>query len=96
MAYFVLLYDVVDDYLERRGEFREEHLGIAKEAHDRGELAMAGALAEPADGAILVFKGDDAGVAERFAENDPYVRNGLVKNWRVRPWTVVIGGDGDR
>ena len=93
MGYFVLLYDLVDDYLERRGEFREEHLGIAKEASDRGELVMAGALAEPADGAILVFKSEDASVAERFAENDPYVKNGLVTKWRVRPWTVVVGGD---
>ena len=95
MAYFVLLYDVVDDYLERRGEFRQVHLGLATEAHERGELVMAGALAEPADGAILVFKGDDPSAAERFAENDPYVKNGLVTRWRVRPWTVVIGGDAE-
>ena len=93
MPYFLLMYDVVDDYLERRGEFREEHLGIAKDAHERGELVMAGAFAEPADGAILVFKGEDRSIAERFAEADPYVLNGLVKDWRVRPWTVVIGGD---
>ena len=93
MAYWVLLYDVVPDYLERRGEFRSEHLGLATAAHERGELVMAGALAEPADGAILVFKGDDASAAEGFAEADPYVRNGLVASWRVRPWTVVVGGD---
>jgi len=92
MAYFLLLYDVVDDYLERRGEFREEHLGMARAAHERGEIVMAGALAEPADGAVLVFRGEDPSVAERFAEDDPYVKNGLVARWRVRPWTVVIGG----
>ena len=93
MSYWVLLYDVVPDYLERRGEFRAEHLGLATAAHERGELVMAGALAEPADGAILVFRGDDASVASAFAEADPYVRNGLVASWRVRPWTVVVGGD---
>ena len=93
MSYFLLLYDVVDDYLERRGEFRDDHLALARAAHDRGELPMAGALAEPADGAVLVFKGEDSSVAERFAENDPYVKNGLVTSWRVRPWTVVIGGE---
>ena len=93
MAYYVLLYDVVDDYLERRGEFRGIHLELAKESEGRGEMVMAGALAEPADGAILVFKGDDPSVAERFAESDPYVKSGLVTRWRVRPWTVVIGGD---
>jgi len=93
MAYFVLLYDVVDDYMERRGEFRQVHLGLAMESFERGEMVMAGALADPPDGAILVFKGDDASAAERFAENDPYVKNGLVTRWRARPWTVVIGGD---
>jgi uncharacterized protein len=93
MAYFLLLYDLVDDYLERRGEFREEHLGLANAARERGELFLAGALAEPADGAVLVFRCDEAAVAERFAEADPYVKNGLVTNWRVRPWTVVVGGD---
>ena len=93
MTYWVLLYDVIPEYLERRGAFREEHLGLAKAAHERGELVLAGALAEPADGAILVFKGDDGAAAKAFAEADPYVRNGLVTAWRVRPWTVVVGGD---
>jgi uncharacterized protein YciI len=91
--YWLLMYDVVDDYLERRAPLRDEHLGLARAAHERGELAMAGALANPPDGAVLVFRGPDATVAERFAEADPYVRNGLVTNWRVREWTVVIGAD---
>lgn len=92
MPYFVLTYDVVDDYVERRGEFREEHLGIAAVAHERGDLVHAGAIGDPVDGALLVFQSDDASVAEEFARNDPYVRNGLVTNWTVKPWNVVIGG----
>jgi uncharacterized protein YciI len=92
-VHWLLLYDLVDDYLERRGPLRAEHLGLATAAHERGELVLAGALADPADGAVLVFRGDDAGVAEGFAAADPYVREGLVTSWRVRPWTVVIGGD---
>lgn len=91
--YFLLLYDLVDDYLERRPAFRAEHLALATAAHERGEIVLAGAFADPADGAALVFKADDVGVVERFAQNDPYVQNGLVSRWRVRPWTVVIGGD---
>ena len=91
--YFLLLYDVVPDYLDRRGAHRDAHLGLVREAHARGELLLAGALADPADGAVLVFRGDDATAAERFAQNDPYVRNGLVTRWRVRPWTVVVGGE---
>jgi uncharacterized protein YciI len=90
--HWLLIYDLVDDYLERRGALRPEHLGLAEAAHERGELLMAGALAEPADRAVLLFRGDDASVAESFVTADPYVREGLVRGWEVRPWTVVIGG----
>jgi uncharacterized protein len=92
MPYYALMYELVPDYLARRGEFREEHLRLAHEAQTRGEVVMAGAFAEPADKALLVFRGDDSSAAENFARNDPYVHNGLVKRWEVRPWTVVIGG----
>ena len=89
---WVLIYELVDDYLERRTPLRPEHLGLAEAAHERGDLVMAGALSDPADGAVLVFRGDDASAAEAFALADPYVREGLVRAWQVRPWTVVIGG----
>ncbi len=89
--YLVLEYALVDDYLDRRPEFRAEHLALAQEAHDNGELLLAGALAEPADKALLVWTTDDARVPESFAERDPYVRNGLVRSWQVRPWTVAVG-----
>lgn len=90
--YYILFYKTVEDYLERRGAYRAEHLALAKEAHERGELIMAGALAEPADGAVLVFKGEGPQAVEAFAKNDPYVKNGLIREWYVRPWAVVIGG----
>lgn len=93
MKYFLLFYQTVDNYIERRAPYREAHLALANQARDRGELFMAGALADPADGAVLVFRGADASVAEEFARNDPYVRAGLIHSWQVRPWTVVIGGD---
>jgi uncharacterized protein len=89
--HFILFYEVGDDYVERRGPFRAEHLGLIQQAHDRGELVMAGALADPADGAVLVFRGPSVEAAEAFAKADPYVRNGLVKKWRVRHWNTVLG-----
>ena len=91
LMYRLLIYDLVDDYLERRGPLRESHLKLAREAVARGELVLAGALADPADEAILVFKTEDPTVVERFAKADPYVHNGLVKKWTVRKWTVVVG-----
>lgn len=91
MHYFLLIYDVVDDYLERRQVYRAEHLALARQAVAAGQLVLGGATADPADQAILVFRGSDASVAEAFAAADPYVKNGVVKQWRVRPWTVVVG-----
>lgn len=89
--HFALLYDLVPDYLERRGDFRQEHLALAQQAAARGELLLGGAFAAPADGAMLLFRAADAKAVEAFAQNDPYVKNGLVRSWRVRPWTVVVG-----
>jgi len=89
--HYLLFYDVVDDYVQRRTQFRELHLKYARQAHQRGELVLAGALAEPVDGAVLVFRGPSPEPAEAFAKADPYVINGLVKAWRVRKWVTVIG-----
>jgi len=90
--YYALFYDqLADDFVARRAPFRDEHLRLARESHGRGEIQLAGALADPADGALLVFRADDAAVAEDFAKNDPYVKNGLVKKWQVRKWSVVVG-----
>jgi uncharacterized protein YciI len=90
--YYILFYKTVDNYVEKRAPYREEHLAYAKASIERGDLVMAGALAEPVDGAVLVFKGDGPSVAEDFAKNDPYVKNGLITEWQVRSWTVVVGG----
>jgi uncharacterized protein YciI len=92
MGYYALFYrEVVPDFVTERAAYREEHLGLAREAHSRGELLLAGALADPPDGALLVFRGGDDTPAQEFVRNDPYVRNGLVKRWEIRPWTVVVG-----
>lgn len=89
--HYLLFYDVVPEYLERRGEYRADHLALAQAAHARGELVLAGALADPVDGAVLLFSGSSPDVARKFAAADPYVLNGLVRNWRVCEWTTVVG-----
>jgi uncharacterized protein len=91
VGYYVLIYDLVEDYVARRGAFRDDHLKLARESNARGELQLAGAFAAPPDKALLVFHVEDRSLPESFARNDPYVINGLVKRWEVRAWTVVIG-----
>jgi uncharacterized protein len=93
MPYFALTYETVDNFAERRAPYRPQHLSQVKDAHARGELVMAGALGDPPDGALLVFRALDRSVPERFAATDPYVVQGLVRRWDVRSWTVVVGND---
>jgi hypothetical protein len=89
MKYFALIYDVVPDFLARRTAFRQAHLQRVREAHERGELPLAGALGDPPDGALLIFHAASIDVAETFAREDPYVTNGLVTRWKAHFWTVV-------
>jgi uncharacterized protein YciI len=92
MPYFALTYEVVEDFVHKRMPFRPAHLKEVRESNARGELVMAGALSEPA-GALLIFRAPDKSTAEKFATSDPYVKEGLVTAWKVRPWTVVVGQD---
>lgn len=89
--HFLLFYELGTDYLERRPQLRGEHLTLAWQAAERGELLLGGAVGDPVDTSLLLFQGDSPAAAERFAAADPYVKNGLVKRWRVRPWTTVVG-----
>jgi uncharacterized protein YciI len=93
--HYLLIYDVVDDYVERRAPLRAAHIAHARDSVARGELVLGGALANPPDAAVLLFRGASPAVAEAFAKSDPYVTNGLVTSWRVREWTTVVGADAE-
>ena len=93
MNYFALIYYLVDDYLARRAAFRDEHLRLANKLRQREELILGGAFSDPADRALLIFKVSDKTIVEEFVRQDPYVINGLVKRWEIRPWSVVIGNE---
>jgi len=92
--YYALFYTTVDDYIEKRAAYREEHLALATAAYESGNLVMAGAFTDPANGALLIFKSDSPEAAEDFARNDLYVKNGLITKWYVQSWNVVIGTPG--
>jgi uncharacterized protein len=96
MPYFALVYEMVDDFIARRAAYRDEHLRLARESYARGELVLAGALADLPAGALLIFNSPDATAAEDFARKDPYVKSGVAKLWKVRPWTVVVGKEEPR
>lgn len=93
--HYLLTYNAAPDYMERRPQFRRDHLAHAWTAYQDGSLILAGAIGDPVEGAVLLFQGDSPGAAEAFAENDPYVTNGLVSRWRVTPWHTVVGDDAE-
>jgi len=91
MSYYALIYHLVDDYITRRAQFRDEHLKLANEFNEKGEMILAGAFSDPPDKALLIFHVTDKSVIEEFVKKDPYVKNGLIAKWEIRSWTVVIG-----
>lgn len=94
--YFALMYYVGADFATKRGPYREAHLRKVFDSHRGGDLVLGGALGDPPDRALLVFRADDRSAAERFAMTDPYVTSGLVQRWEVQPWNTVAGlRDGD-
>ncbi|HYU07744.1 MAG TPA: YciI-like protein [Gemmatimonadales bacterium] len=93
--HYLLFYDVVPDYATKRMPYRGSHLAYAQQAVDRGELILGGALANPVDASILLFRASSSDVVEQFARDDPYVRNGVVTKWRVREWTTVVGKEAE-
>jgi len=91
--HYLLAYEIAPDYLTRRAEFRGAHLKLAKQAVDRGELVLGGAVGDPAESALLLFRCDSPETPAAFAQVDPYVLGGIVMRWSVSPWNTVVGPD---
>lgn len=89
--HYLLIYDIAPDYPERRVAFREAHLRLAWQAASRGELVLGGAVGDPPESALLLFCCDSDEIPAAFARVDPYVLNGVVTRWKVRPWSTVVG-----
>jgi uncharacterized protein YciI len=93
MNYYILVYRTVDNYIEKRAQYRDEHLALATEFSESKGLILAGALTDPPDEALLIFKAESDEVVKSFVHHDPYVNNGLIKEWYIRKWNVVIGNE---
>jgi uncharacterized protein len=87
--HYLLLYDYVEDMADRRGPFREGHVGRIRACQDEGRIVMAGALGDPPHGAAIVFKGATREEVEQFVEDDPYVEADLVTKWYIERWRLV-------
>jgi uncharacterized protein len=88
-AHHLLIYDYVENMLERRAPHREAHLARIRAEREAGRITLAGALGDPPTGAAIVWRGVDADWIEAWVPGDPYVEAGLVTAWRVEPWKLV-------
>ncbi|KAK9815872.1 hypothetical protein WJX72_011037 [[Myrmecia] bisecta] len=91
-SFHILHYEYVSDILEKRGPHREAHLAAARKQAESGKIFLAGAVADPVDSAIFVWKDATKDEIAAFVKDDPYVKAGLVPKWSIRPYMVVVGG----
>lgn len=82
----ILFYEYVPDIVERRGPFREAHLGRIR---TEPAIVLAGAVGDPPHGAAIVFKDASPEEIEAFAAADPYAEAGLVTERRIEPFRLV-------
>jgi len=90
--HYLLHYKYTENFFEKRKPFRDEHLKLAKAAYTKGEMTMAGVFNDPPDSALLIFKGANSSIVEKFVKNDPYVINGIVTQYKIKEWKVALGG----
>jgi uncharacterized protein len=86
---YVVFYESADDVLETAPLHFAAHSARLDDFHARGELLMVGTFADPqADGSMSIFRTRAA--AEEFVRDDPFVRNGVVRSWRILEWNEVL------
>eukprot|EP00542_Grammatophora_oceanica_P019105 CAMPEP_0194050236 /NCGR_PEP_ID=MMETSP0009_2-20130614/34090_1 /TAXON_ID=210454 /ORGANISM="Grammatophora oceanica, Strain CCMP 410" /LENGTH=122 /DNA_ID=CAMNT_0038696751 /DNA_START=61 /DNA_END=429 /DNA_ORIENTATION=- len=89
---YLLRYSYIPDVLEKRGPYREGHLGLAKDLIAEGRCLAGGpsgpVLMDVPTGALFIFTDLDA--AKLFVEKDPYVSGGIVTDHSIEEWNVVV------
>ena len=82
---YVVLYESADGLAERAPAHFEAHSARGDEFHERGALVAYGPFGDPQEqGSMAVFTTCEA--AEEFAREDPFVVNGVVRDWQIREW----------
>ena len=89
---YVLFYESADDVLARVPAHFPAHSARCEEFRARGTLLMVGTFADPQEeGSMAIFATREA--AEEFALGDPFVLNGVVRDWQIREWNEVFAPD---
>ena len=89
---FVLQYHYVDNMLQKRDPFRAGHLAHADHHIEQGYLMAGGGFLPDIKRGMLLFRCDNREIVENFAKNDPFVKGGLVTNFEIHDWGILVGG----
>ena len=97
-TFHALFYDYVPNILEKRVPYRQDHFKHITNLVEKGHCQFGGAWGtdedssnDQVDGALIILKDMSKNEIEDFVKKDPYFINGLVPNYRIRPWNVVVG-----
>ncbi|MGC4067229.1 MAG: YciI family protein [Polyangiaceae bacterium] len=86
---YVLFYEAAADFRSRFPAHFAEHQSLWGAFRDAGTLLMIGPFTdEPAGSALAIFTTREA--AQAFVEKDPFVRHGLVSQYRIREWQEAL------
>ena len=89
-AKYVLFYASNPDAIAKAPLHFPAHRASIDEFHARGELLLIGTFSRPVEeGAMAVFT--TRGAAEAFAKDDPFVLQGIVKDWHIQEWNEILG-----
>jgi len=88
---YVLQYDYVADAFEKRKPHREAHLAMINKQKKNGNVVLAGAIDNPPSGGLLIFRNLSQNDIEQLAQQDPYVINGVVEKYTIKPYMAVVG-----
>jgi uncharacterized protein YciI len=82
---YVLFYKSADDVAAKAPLHFAAHSALGQAFHERGSLVAYGPFGNPQEeGSMAVFSSRET--AEDFARNDPFVLNGVVRDWHIREW----------
>lgn len=98
MLYAILARDIPDSLAARRAT-RERHLAYIKSLVDEGRIVLAGPLpaidsTEPGPagmyGSLLIVEFDSLEEAQHWADNDPYLTDGVFEEVVVKPFKQIV------
>ncbi len=88
---YALQYEYVADVLEKRKPYREAHLNHIGKQVENGNVILGGAVGNPPTEALIILRNLSSNDVEQFVQDDPYVINGIVMKYTIRPYIAVVG-----